>query len=152
VTSVLNDGLPKPALINWSANATAEGAVNNWDQLAELGPAARLKALQNIRYELSNRAKGKGTAIHSYAERLVAGEEVTGIPDELRPYTEAYVRFLDQFEVDPILVEVVIVNYTWGFAGTLDLIADLTNPQSGERETWLLDLKTGERGIYAETA
>jgi len=49
------------------------------------------------------------------------------------------------------LVEVVIANYTYGFAGTLDLVADLTGP-TGERERYLLDIKTGEKGIYAETA
>ena len=27
VTTILNEGLPKPALINWAANATAEAAV-----------------------------------------------------------------------------------------------------------------------------
>jgi hypothetical protein len=152
VTTILNDGIPKPQLINWAANATAEGAVNDWDNLAQLPPAARLKALQGIRYDVTNKAKGKGTAVHKYAEQLVQGHEVTGIPDELRPYTDNYVRFIDTFQLDPILVEVVIVNYRFGYAGTLDLVAELTSPLSSEREIFLLDIKTGERGIYPETA
>jgi hypothetical protein len=152
VTTILGAGLPKPQLINWAANATAEGAINDWDGLTELPPAARLKALQGIRYETTNRAKNKGTLIHGYAEHLVQGHKVDGIPDELRPYTDAYVRFIDTFQLDPILVEVVIVSYRHGYAGTLDLVAELTNPLSGEREVWLLDIKTGEKGIYPETA
>ncbi len=151
VTTILGGGIPKPNLINWAANATAEGAVNDWDNLTTLPPAARLKALQGIRYETNNAAKNKGTAIHGYAEKLVQGQQVTGIPDELRPYTEAYVRFIDEWALDPILIEVVVVNYSHGWAGTLDLIAEITTP-AGERETWLLDIKTGEKGIFPETA
>jgi hypothetical protein len=151
VTTILDAGLPKPQLINWAANATAEGALNNWDTLTELPPAARLKTLQGIRYEVTNKAKNKGTQIHAYAADLVAGHQVTGIPDELRPYVEHYVRFIDTWQLDPILVEVVVVSYTHGYAGTLDLVADLTGP-TGQRERYLLDIKTGEKGIYAETA
>jgi hypothetical protein len=151
VTTILGSGLPKPQLINWAGTATAQGAVDNWDTLSELPPAARLKALENIRYEVTNKAKNRGTQVHLYAEALVQGIEVKGVPDELRPYVENYVRFIDAWKLDPILVEVVIANYTYGFAGTLDLVADLTGP-TGERERWLLDIKTGEKGIYAETA
>ena len=151
VTTILDGGLPKKELIGWAGNATAEGAVNNWDALSELPPGARMKTLQGIRYEVTNKAKNKGTQVHLYAEALVQGIEVKGVPDELRPYVDNYVRFIDTWQLDPVLVEVVIVNYTHGYAGTLDLIADLTGP-TGERERWLLDIKTGEKGIYPETA
>lgn len=151
VTTVLSDGVPKPALINWAANATAEAAVDRWDEYSELSPSARLKELQNARYEKTDKAKKRGTEVHKYGERLVKGESVTGIPDELRGHVEAYVRFLDKFEVDPILVEASVVNYRIGYAGTLDLICELTD-ESGERRTLLLDLKTNERGIFGETA
>jgi hypothetical protein len=110
-----------------------------------------MKTLQGIRYEVTNKAKNKGTQVHLYAEALVQGIEVKGVPDELRPYVDNYVRFIDAWQLDPVLVEVVIVSYGHGYAGTLDLIADLTGP-TGERERWLLDIKTGEKGIYAETA
>ena len=150
-TTILGSGLPTPQLITWAANSTAEGAVNNWDTLSELPPAARLKALQNIRYEVTNTAKNKGTLIHGYAEKLVQGEQLTGIEDALRPYVDNYVRFIDAWQLDPIFVEIVVVSYRYGYAGTLDLIAELTTP-AGERETWLLDIKTGEKGVYPETA
>ena len=146
VTTILGDGLPKPALINWAAAATAEAAINRWDELAAMPPAERLKTLERARYETTDKAKKRGTEVHAYAERLVAGEKVTGIPTELRGHIEAYVRFLDRFDVEPVLVEAVVVNYTHGYAGTLDLIAHI-----GET-TWLLDVKTGEKGIWPETA
>jgi len=151
VTTILGDGLPKPQLINWAGNATAEAAINRWDELADMPPAQRLTTLQKARYDVTNKAKNKGTLVHGYAEQLVQGHTVEGIPDELRGYTEAYVRFIDAWKLDPILVEVVIVNYSIGYAGTLDLVAEITTP-TGERETWLLDIKTGEKGIWPETA
>lgn len=150
VTTMLGDGVPKPALINWAANATAEYAVDNWDTLTELQPSARLKELQGARYAVTDKAKKRGTEVHRYAEQLVKGEEVKGIPDELRGHVEAYVRFLDKFEIDPILIEATIVNYQYGYAGTLDLVADVTDNQ-GQRRRLLLDAKTNEKGIFGET-
>lgn len=150
VTTILGDGVPKKALINWAANATAEWAVDNFDDLTEMTPAQRLKALQGARYAVTDKAKKRGTEVHKYAERLVKGDEVQGIPDELRGHVEAYVRFLDKFEVDPILIEATIVNYRYGYAGTLDLVADVTCAD-GQRRRLLLDAKTNEKGIFGET-
>lgn len=152
VTTILGDGIPKPQLINWAGNATAEAAINRWDELADLPPAQRLETLKKARYEVTDKAKRRGTEVHGYAERLVQGEQVTGIPDELRGHVEEYARFIDAFGLDPVLVEVVIVNYTHGYAGTLDLVADLDCPICSKRCRWLLDVKTNEKGIYAETA
>jgi hypothetical protein len=151
VTTILGDGVPKPALINWAANATAEYAVDQWDQLTELSPSARLKELQGARYSVSDKAKKRGTEVHGYGERLVKGESVSGVPDELRGHVEAYARFVDKFELDPILVETPIVHYQYGYAGTLDLVTELTDSE-GQRRTLLLDLKTNEKGIFGETA
>lgn len=152
VTTIIGGGVPKPALINWAANATAEYAVDKWDELTELAPSARLKTLQGARYETTDKAKKRGTEIHKYGERLVAGQEVGNIPDELRGHCEAYVDFLNAFDVEPVLIEATVVSYKYGFAGTLDLVAWVTNPETGERELWLLDLKSNEKGIFAETA
>ena len=152
VTTILGDGLPKKALINWAANATAEAAINRWDEYADMPPAQRLTALKEARYETTDRAKRRGTEVHGYAEKLVQGEQVTGVPDELRGHVEAYARFLDGFDVAPILVEVVVVNYTHGYAGTLDLVADIQCPLCNQVCRWLLDVKTNEKGIYGETA
>lgn len=151
VTTILGDGVPKPALINWAANATAEWALDHWDELGDLSPAARLKELQGARYSTTDKAKKRGTEVHRYAERLVKGEKVANIPDELRGHVEAYARFLDAWDVDPLLIEASVVSYRYGYAGTLDLVAELTDP-TGERRTLLLDVKTNEKGIFGETA
>lgn len=151
VTTILGDGLPKTALINWAANATAEYAIDNWDTLSDLPVAERLKKLQGGRYGVTDKAKRRGTEVHAYAEQLVKGEEVSGAPDLLRGHVEAYARFLDQFDVQPVVVEAAGFNYSVGYAGTLDLIADIDIPKIGVTRV-LADVKTNEKGIYGETA
>jgi hypothetical protein len=146
VTTILNEGLPKPALINWAGNATAEYAVNNWDSLADMGPADRLKVLKRARYEDRDAAARRGTEVHALAEQLLLGREVA-VPDELRGHVESYVRFLDEVNPDPLLVEVTVVNYTHGYAGTLDMVITLPD----DRRV-LADIKTTRSGIYGETA
>lgn len=150
VTTIIGDGVPKPALINWAANATAEAAIDRWDALAELGPAKRLKELQGARYAEKDAAARRGTEVHAAAELLLAGKDVK-VPEEIAGHVEAYARFLDEFQVEPIHVEFSTVSYRWGYAGTADLCARLVLPDKGP-VTLLMDLKTTRSGIYGETA
>src|SRR5262245_13003682 len=89
VTTIIDQGVPKPALIEWSSKATAECAINNWDDLADMPPAARLYRLQRGKYETTDLAKNRGTEIHAAAEDLAAGKEVT-VPDEIAGQVEQY--------------------------------------------------------------
>jgi hypothetical protein len=147
VTTILSGGLPKPALINWAANSTAEYAVDHWDELTSLSTSQRLKKLQGARYEEKDRAANRGTEVHALAEKLVRGEEIE-VPDELTGHIESYCRFLDEFEVEPVLIEATIMSHKYGYAGTLDLVADF--PTLGKR--LLCDIKTNRSGIFGETA
>jgi hypothetical protein len=149
VTSILGDGVPKPALITWAANATAEYAVDNWDRLSDLSPSVRMKELQGARYAVKDAAANKGTAVHAIAEKLVAGEEVD-VPDDLVGHAESYARFLDTFQVEPVHVEFSVASYRWGYAGTGDLIAYVTF--LGVKRLLLMDVKTNRSGIFGETA
>lgn len=151
VTTLMDEGVPKPALVGWAANSTAEYAIDNWDRLADLPPSVRLKELQGARWAVKDKASNRGTAVHLLAERLVHGESVD-VPEELLGYVQSYARFLDEWQVQPVLVEFVVVDYTNGYAATGDLIADLTMPDEPEPVRWLLDLKTSRSGIFGETA
>lgn len=150
VTSILSDGVPKPALINWAANATAEAAVDQWDELADLPVAQRLKRLQGARWAEKDRAANRGTEVHALAEQLIKGETVHA-GDEIAGHVEAYARFLDEFQVQAVEVEFAVVSHRHGYAGTGDLIADLAI-NGGGAQRWLLDLKTTRSGIFGETA
>ncbi len=149
VTTIIGDGTPKPALINWAANATADAAVNRWDELSDMPPAQRLSALRSARYDEKDRAANRGTQVHALAERLIKGETVQA-PDEIAGHVEAYARFLDEFRVTAVHVEFSVASYRFGYAGTGDLIGDFMTSDGPRR--LLCDIKTNRSGIFGETA
>ena len=150
VTTWIDKGKPKPALINWAANTTAEGALDRWDELGELPPAQRLATLKGIRYAEKDLAANRGTEVHRIGEALVRGEAVD-VPTELYGHATAYSKLLDEFKVEPVHVEFSVGHYAATYAGTGDLIAWFTLPRIG-RKLLLVDLKTNRSGIFAETA
>lgn len=162
VTTILDSGLPKKALINWSGNATAEYAIDHWDELATLPPSERLKKLKGGRYEAKDLAANRGTQIHKIGERLIAGEQVT-VPDLIRPYVESYVRFIDEFQLRARHVEALVYSETHRYVGTLDIFGDILLPDMPEYANLprdedgfvcdcLIDAKTNRSGIFGETA
>ena len=161
VTTETGDGLPKPALLNWAGDATAEYAVDNWDELAKLSLSERMKKIKGGRYEKRDAAAAKGTNVHKLAQRLIAGERVV-IPEGLQGYVEACVAFLDDFDVRQRYVEAVVYSKSKRHVGTLDLIADILLPDMPEYDdiarndegysTGLFDWKTSKSGIFGDVA
>ncbi|MDN5859951.1 MAG: hypothetical protein L0H84_15155 [Pseudonocardia sp.] len=173
VTTVIGEGVPKPALMDWGPRVTAEYAVDHWDELSKLAPSARLEKLKKARYADRDAAANKGTRVHQLAEQLVAGKQVK-VPDDLAGHVESYVAFLDQWEPEPLLIEAVVMSHQHGYAGTLDLaahfdaqllldcgiaaddelLAEVLRSLAGDDEQALaiLDVKTSRSGIFGETA
>ena len=161
VTTIIGKGIPKPALINWAGKVTAEYAIDHWDELTALPLSARLKALNGARTAARDSAAVRGTRVHALADRLTRGEEVT-VPAELAGHVQAYVEFLDAFDIRPVHSEVVVYSETNRHVGTLDLIADVRFPEMPEYDQLprdgdgfvrcLLDIKTNKSGIFGETA
>ncbi|MEV4271967.1 hypothetical protein [Micromonospora aurantiaca (nom. illeg.)] len=162
VTTILDQGLPKKALINWSANATAEYAIDNWDDLTGLAPSARLTKLKGGRYAAKDEAANRGTQVHKFGERLIHGEQVV-VPDLLRPYVDSYVRFMDEFQLRARYVEALVYSERHRYCGTLDIFGDILLPDMPEYDdlprdsdgyvcNCLIDAKTNRSGIFGETA
>lgn len=148
VTTLIGDGLAKPALINWAANTTAGYAVDHWAELEEMPVSKRLDVLKRARYADVDQAAKKGTAVHALAERIIHGEEVE-VPDELAGHVNSAVRFLDEWKIRPILTETVCYSIKGRYAGTLDMVitSDLC-----PGKVILGDWKTSRSGIYGEAA
>jgi hypothetical protein len=161
VTTIVGNGLPKPALLNWAGDATAEYAIDRWEELSALPTSERLKKMKGGRYERRDAAANKGTQIHKLAERLIAGERVT-VPDALTGYVESCVNFINDFDVRPVHVEAVVYSETRRHVGTLDLIADVLIPEIPDYDhierdgegyaRGLLDWKTSRSGIFGDVA
>ncbi|PRX90698.1 hypothetical protein [Allonocardiopsis opalescens] len=145
VTTLIGQGLPKPGLIDWAARTAANYAVDRWDELATLPPSKRIAAIQGAHRADRDQAANRGTEVHKLAERLTAGEEIE-VPESLAGHVDSYVRFLDEWEPAPVLVERPVFNRRHNYAGTPDLVADM----DGRR--WLLDIKTNRSGPFGEVA
>lgn len=154
VTTILKM-LPNDALIGWSGRVTAEYALDNWAELAEMAPSVRLRTMEKARWNIRDAAAKRGTEVHRLAEGLVAGDAVT-VPEELAGHVEAYRDWLDEFEPVPVATELVVASRTHKYCGTADLVADLPsvllddgmNPAA----RWLLELKTTASGVWPESA
>lgn len=146
VTSVISNGVPKPALPPWAAREVATFAADNLELLGHLERDARIDLLKGSPYRDRDKAARRGTEVHGLAERIINGEEVDA-PEELIGHVDSYMQFLEDFDVQPILVERTVGHRAHQWMGTLDLVADLND---GLR--WILDVKTTRSGIYGETA
>lgn len=149
VTTLINAGLPKPALVNWAARTAAEKAVNEWDRLAELPVAQRLKEIAKGPDDARNTAAVKGTRIHALADPLSRGEKVS-YPDELAGHVESCVRFLNEWNPKVIATEFPVYHEKYLYAGTGDLLAEIDEGDGGELN--LIDFKTSASGAYGDTA
>lgn len=148
-------------LLEW--NATRGSHAVKVPNATVLPRGAIGEILKNIRYRDLDEASGKGTTVHSIAQSLAAGEEVTS-PEGLEGHVESYVRFLDEWDPTEALLERVVVSRRWGYMGKLDLLASFPGvwaegttfagrDVSGEPVgRGLLDVKTSRSGIFAETA
>jgi len=150
VTTLISKGVAKPGLMYWSARSVAEYVADadpsDLATLRGLGRDAMVAALKGVPWSQRDAAAVRGTAVHGFAEQLVAGSEVE-VPDELAGHVEACAKFLDEWRIAPVVVEGLIGSRTHRYAGTFDLVADLPD---GRRA--LLDYKTAASGVYGETA
>ena len=147
VTTLLNAGLPKPALTRWAAKTVAEWVADNPDDLDVLrrnGRGPLVDFLKAVPWQARDEAAVRGTEVHALGERLVHGDEVE-VPEHLAAHVEGYVTWLDLWQPEPIWTERPIGSRKWWYAGTFDLIAKMCG------QTWLLDIKTS-RGVYGDTS
>lgn len=149
VTTVISQGIPKPALTYWSARTVAEYATANLEQLQTMlatgGVRPTVDFLKGVPWEQRDAAAVRGTEVHALAEQVVQGLP-TVVPPELVGHVDGYARWLDRSRIQPVHTELVVGSRRWGYAGTADLV--LTDRDGVTR---IADLKTSS-GVYGETA
>lgn len=169
VTTLIKGGRPNPALVGWSAREVAEYVADNLDTvyaMAGMGRDSIVAALRAIPNTVRNNAATRGTQVHKLGEQLAADLAVE-VPEELEGHVDSYVQFLDEWQVRPVLVEGVVGSRTWGYAGTTDLVADVTTPgpmlvadfpwlgadiPTGTTLRGIFDPKTSRTGIFPDVA
>lgn len=154
VTTILGV-LNKPALVYWSAKSVAEYVADNpdgVDTLRSLGRDPMVDALRKVPWQKRDDAAARGTELHLYAEQLLRGEDISlDADDPLLPVLEHALAFLDDWQIEPLLIEAAVGSRTHKYAGTADLFARYVNPETGETGTAVFDWKSG-KGIYPEFA
>lgn len=146
VTTLIKEAVP-PKLDKWAAEKTTDHAIDNWDELARLPLSKRRKELENARFDDLRKKSVRGTKVHAIAEKAVDGQEVDK-PEDLAGHIDALIEFWNRWQLEPLHTEFTVVHYDVGYAGTADLIAFLPSLD----QTWLLDYKTSEKGVYGDVA
>jgi hypothetical protein len=146
---------PKGKLTDAAARVAAEYVIEKHDKLPALIKSDKRKAIDLIRgahtREWDKKAKA-GTLVHTYVEvvnrALIRGEKPRAerVPSEVLPFLKNYVRFIQEFGMEPVLIERVIWDTQVGYAGRLDLAARLT--AIDKDEIAIIDTKSGASGVY----
>ena len=140
--------LDKPALPKWAAGMVA-AFVADQPSLVDLmnekgGREPVIQFLKNLPWAKRDAAGARGTTFHDFAERILLGESVE-VPPEQVGMVEGALRFMDDWHIEPVLVEAAVASRADKWAGKLDLIADAKHPKfSGRAE---FDWKSG-KSIY----
>lgn len=141
VTTIIDLGVPKQALIGWAARETAFCAVDKQKTLyamlndypdglqgAELEEAkaksrqAAIDFLTGARFRTSTRASIKGSHVHEAIEAYKLGRPYPGVPEAAKPWYDAFLRMLDQHKPIFLQTEARVFNRERRYAGTLDTI------------------------------
>jgi CRISPR/Cas system-associated exonuclease Cas4 (RecB family) len=111
--------------------------------------------------EYANERAQIGTVVHEMAQQLTLGaeikfddnwfdadnQEVVEITPEIIKYIMSFKAFWDDWKPQPIATELAMINLELDWAGTADLVAEMTDPKTEKTGTYLIDYKTG-KNIY----
>ncbi|MDX3398395.1 hypothetical protein [Streptomyces sp. ME01-18h] len=166
VTTILSTGCPKPQLVFWAANLTAADAFANLPRLvaASLRPADKEETYDWLRKGHIRKKDERaeiGGAVHDVIEAHVLGQPIPEsflTDDEIAPFVDNFLRFVQEWEIEFEASEMVVGNLTDGWAGTLDYLfrsAPIASLLKVPPQTLFVgDTKTGgeldEKGVYPE--
>lgn len=129
----------KPALIQWAADLSIRWANQNWSVLATRNDLDAYKAGRYRWKDVRDERASIGTTTHEWAEAdLTGGEHPEIWNHEESEAIAQWQRFHASHWVEPRYVEATVWSHKYGYAGTLDLVADVDGVLT------LIDLKTSK--------
>ena len=140
VTKVI-DILNKPQLMYWYGKQVYLAMVKN--------PTLSEKEAMSAPYQASDKAKSRGSTVHSVIEFYVHKQKyIDSVPEEFKPYATAFYQWVKDNKVTIVGHEKTLVSKKHNYAGTCDMIAKL----NGNDELIVVDIKTSKGGaIYKES-
>lgn len=145
VTTLIKNTLPTPpSLIKWIADKGQEEGAKEAMERADYGTLMHeccAELLINGKFDLDNLTKK--LALFTAKNNIPVKEEWT---ESLKKDILAFAQFVIDFSVTPLAVEIVLYHPTDGYAGAIDLCAEVTYKK--ERIRAIIDLKSGKKGFY----
>jgi hypothetical protein len=138
VTQLLNV-IDKPSLRYWFGEQVYFAMVAD--------PTLEKSAAMSAPYKVGEKAKSRGTTVHSIVEAYKKGTSlnVDNIPDEFRPYAQAFYKWAEMMDISIVEMEKTVFCEKYQYGGTLDLLVRI----NGKKELIVVDVKTG-KDIYQE--
>lgn len=143
VTTVLGY-VAKFGLPGWAAKLTAEAAFRYVNEISRalahdpcnstgedacgLCRPCFIGWLANRHNEERDRAASVGTRLHEAAEQRVLFGPGAAVDEEIRPLLDWYVRWLEAWKPEFVATEMTVISRKYGYAGTLDKIVRLSQP------------------------
>lgn len=152
VTTILGV-LDKPAIPKWAAGQVAEYVADNpngVEELRKLGRGPMIQALKGMPWQKRDDAGARGNILHDYAEDLLHGRDVE-VAEEHVPVMENALAFMEDWQIEPLLIEFSCASREHRWAGTGDLIAKYVHPRTKAAGVAIFDWKSG-KGMYPEHA
>ena len=160
VTTILS-AIGKPALVAWSANVERELVLKVSNELYQDSPAVKMSPVAWHTTMLARLGKEKahkkemakageiGTQAHALIEWTLRAEMMQdagptpAISDKAMWAFSSWEKWRKSVHLKPIFIESVVWNETYGYAGTMDLLAEVNGVVT------VLDWKTG-KAVYPE--
>jgi hypothetical protein len=128
--------IDKPAIRYWYGREIYLAMVVN--------PYLNEQEAMAVPYKVSDKAKDRGSTIHSLVEAYKkSGAVIETLPSHLIGYAKAFYSWINSNEINIKDSEKTVFNEDYMYAGTLDLLADVNGIE------YLIDIKTG-KDIYPE--
>lgn len=154
--SAIVDMMPKGALVPWAARLAAEYVVGNMGEVESMlsekdGQKKAINWIKGASSRFAGKAATEGTTVHHYAEEVARAvmnntkPKADRMPSTVMPYLKNYVRFLKEFDVEPVMLEETIWEDEVGYAGRFDMVCRL---RSVDNALCIVDTKSGASGVW----
>src|SRR3954471_20885028 len=124
VTTIIEGGVPKPALVPCSSRTVAACAIEHLPYLSRVrGRPAREAAFTWLKAAADRQrddAAALGSLVHRHAEARILGTPMPAPPEEAIPILAGFDRFLHDFKPSFEAAELIVCNPADGWAGTCD--------------------------------
>lgn len=137
-------------LMGWKCRMTALGTVERPDLYEGIKAYSndvnhqKFKTLTDELLEAggASRAANRGSAVHALTELVDQAQPLGDLPPDIAADLDAYRRALDEYEIDPLMIEAFCVQDTLRVAGTFDRLVKVGGVD------YIADLKTSKSINY----